>query len=232
MIFRQLFDAKTSTYTYLVGDESTRQAVLIDPVLEQVDRDLDLIRELGLELIYTLDTHVHADHVTAAAALRDRSAAKSVASGRGAACADVHVSHGDVLRIGDLSVTVLETPGHTDDSVSFRVDDRVFTGDALLIRGCGRTDFQNGDPQALYSSITGVLFPLPDETLVYPGHDYSGHTVSTIGEEKRWNRRIAGKDEREFVALMSRLDLPAPRNIATAVPANRACGRAAAAVGS
>lgn len=225
MIFRQLFDAKTSTYTYLVGDESTRRAVLIDPVLEQVDRDLDLIRELDLVLTYTLDTHVHADHVTAAAALRDRSAAKSIASVRGAGCADIHVSHGDVLRIGNLSIAVLETPGHTDDSLSFRVDDRVFTGDALLIRGCGRTDFQNGDPQALYSSITDVLFALPDETLVYPGHDYNGHAVSTIGEEKRWNRRIAGRDERDFVALMSTLDLPAPRNIAAAVPANLACGR-------
>ena len=225
MIFRQLFDAKTSTYTYLLGDESTRQAVLIDPVLEQMDRDLDVLRELGLELAYTLDTHVHADHVTAAALLRDRSAAKSVGSVRGAACADIHVSHGDVLRIGDLSLTVLETPGHTDDSLSFRVGTRVFTGDALLIRGCGRTDFQNGDAQALYSSITGVLFALPDETLVYPGHDYSGHTVSTIGEEKRWNRRIAGRDERDFVALMSTLDLPAPRNIAAAVPANLGCGR-------
>lgn len=229
MIFRQLFDAPTSTYTYLVGDESTRQAVLIDPVFEQLDRDLALIDELGLDLTYTLDTHVHADHVTAAAAIRDRSAARSVASKRGAPCADVHVSHGDVLRIGDLSITALATPGHSDDSISFLAGDRVFTGDALLIRSCGRTDFQNGDAKALYSSLTRVLFALPDDTLVYPGHDYSGHTVSTIGEEKRWNRRIAGRGEPEFVALMSKLDLPAPRNIATAVPANHACGQLAGA---
>lgn len=232
MIFRQLFDANTSSYTYLIADESSRKAGLIDPVLEQLDRDLELIRELGLDLVYVFDTHVHADHVTGAAAIRDRTTARTVASFRGAPCADLHVKHGDLLRIGNLSVTVLETPGHTEDSLSFRVDDRVFTGDALLIRSCGRTDFQNGDAGALYGSVTGVLFALPDATLVYPGHDYKGHAVSTIGEEKRWNRRVAGRKERDFVALMSELHLPAPRNIATAVPANRVCGRVAAAAGS
>lgn len=231
MIFRQLFDAESSTYTYLIGDPQTRKAALIDPVREQLERDVALVGELGLELAYVLDTHVHADHVTAAAALRDRTGARTVAGVRSAPCADIHVAHGDAISLGSVAIEVLETPGHTDDSVSYRVGDRVFTGDALLVRGTGRTDFQNGSAEALYDSLTRVLFALPDETLVYPAHDYRGHTVSTIGEEKRFNPRIGGgKTQPEFLAKMAALALPPPKKIQQAVPANRACGRTPAAV--
>lgn len=224
MIFRQLFDASTSTYTYLIADPVTREAVLIDPVREQVERDLRVVRELGLDLKYVLDTHVHADHVTGAGALRRETGAMTVGGEKGAGCADVHVNHNDTLRLGNITITALSTPGHTDDSLSYLVDDMVFTGDALLIRGCGRTDFQNGDPSVLYDSITRVLFSLPDETKVYPGHDYRGHTMSTIGEEKAHNPRIADKSREQFVEIMNTLNLPNPKQILEAVPANRACG--------
>jgi glyoxylase-like metal-dependent hydrolase (beta-lactamase superfamily II) len=225
MILRQLFDSDTSTYTYLLGDPVTRTAALVDPVREQVERDLRLVGELGLELTWVLDTHVHADHVTAAGALRERTGARTVAGLGGAPCVDRTVRSGDVIEVGELAIHVLATPGHTDDSVSYRAEDCVFTGDALFIRGTGRTDFQNGDPAELYDSITGVLFALPDETRVYPGHDYRGLTMSTIGEEKRHNPRVAGKSRDEFVAIMQALNLPAPRHIHEAVPANRGCGR-------
>jgi glyoxylase-like metal-dependent hydrolase (beta-lactamase superfamily II) len=226
MIFRQLFDAESSTYTYLIGDPARRQAALIDPVREQIDRDVALIGELGLQLAYVLDTHVHADHVTAAAGLRDRTGARTVAGVRSAPCADVHVAHGDVVHLSTVQIQVLATPGHTDDSVSYRVGDRVFTGDALLIRGTGRTDFQNGSAEALFDSLTRVLFTLPDETRVYPGHDYRGFTASTIGEERRFNPRIGGGATREqFLATMAALALPPPKKLQQAVPANRACGR-------
>jgi glyoxylase-like metal-dependent hydrolase (beta-lactamase superfamily II) len=225
MIFRQLFDRESSTYTYLIADEGTREAALVDPVREQIERDLRLVEQLGLTLRLALDTHVHADHVTATGPLADRTGARIVGGHRAGACVDVPVRHGDVLSLGGLRVRVLETPGHTDDSVSYLVGDRVFTGDALLIRGCGRTDFQNGDAATLYHSITGVLFDLPGETLVYPAHDYKGHTVSTIAEEKRLNARVTGRSRDEFVALMNNLGLPKPKLIDVAVPANRACGR-------
>lgn len=224
MIFRQLFDLESSTYTYLVADAASRRAALIDPVLGQLERDLRLLDELGLTLDAVLETHVHADHVTAAGRLRERTGARTVAAASGAPCIDTHVGHGDVVRVGDLAITVLATPGHTDDSLSFLVGDRVFTGDALLIRSAGRTDFQNGDARQLYDSITRVLFGLPDETLVYPAHDYRGMTASTIGEEKRFNPRIAARSLDDFVTLMNNLQLPPPKQIAVAVPANRACG--------
>ncbi len=224
MIFRQLFDAESSTYTYLLADLATREAVLIDPVREQVERDLKMLGELGLRLIYVLDTHVHADHVTGAGALRERTGARTVVGAHVAPCADIHVRHGDLLRVGALEIRVLATPGHTDDSVSYLVGDRVFTGDAMLVRGNGRTDFQNGDAVTLYDSITRVLFALPDTTMVYPAHDYQGHTATTIGEEKRWNPRIAGKSREDFVAIMRELNLPAPKKLREAVPANQACG--------
>jgi glyoxylase-like metal-dependent hydrolase (beta-lactamase superfamily II) len=225
MFLRQLFDPETSTYTYLVANELTKAAALIDPVLEQHERDLKLIAELGFHLELVLDTHVHADHITAANALRERTGAKTVQSAKGAPCADVPVGHGDVVRLGDVAIHVLATPGHTDDSVSYVVDGHVFTGDTLLIRGTGRSDFQNGDASALFDSITRVLFALPDDTVVLPGHDYRGLTESTIGEEKRLNPRVAGKSRDEMVAIMKRLDLAPPKKLATAVPANRACGR-------
>lgn len=225
LLLRQLFDAETSTYTYLLADEETREAALIDPVLEQVERDSQLLEELGLKLTVVLETHVHADHVTGAGALRERTGATVVASGRGAPCVDRKVAHGDVVRVGRLEVQVLETPGHTDDSLSFLCQGKLFTGDALLIRACGRTDFQNGDAGQLYDAITGRLFALPDATEVYPGHDYAGLTVSTIGEEKRHNPRLAGKSREAFITFMNNRQLAPPKKLDVAVPANRACGR-------
>ncbi|KFA94493.1 MBL fold metallo-hydrolase [Archangium violaceum] len=224
MIFRQLFDTESSTYTYLIGDDATRQAVLIDPVLEQVDRDLRLVSELGLTLTHVFDTHVHADHVTASGVLRERTQCTVVGGEGGAPCINLQARHGDEVRVGQLVFQVLATPGHTNDSVSYLLGDRVFTGDALLVRGNGRTDFQNGNASQLYDSLTRVLFNLPDETLVYPGHDYKGHTVTSIAEEKRHNPRLAGKSREEFIHIMENLHLPKPRKIDIAVPANRACG--------
>ncbi len=224
MLLRQLFDRDTSTYTYLLADETTREALLIDPVLEQAERDLELVRELGLTLRYSLDTHVHADHVTASGTLRERTQCQTVSAVGGAACADVHVQGGDKLKLGALELEVLATPGHTDDSISYRVGNHVFTGDALLVRGTGRTDFQNGDPSELYDSIGSVLFALPEDTQVWPGHDYKGHTVTSIGEERRFNPRIADKTREEFIDIMNNLGLPPPKHLARAVPANRACG--------
>jgi len=225
MLLRQLFDQESSTYTYLLADEVAGEAVLIDPVREQIERDMKLLTELGLRLSYVLETHVHADHVTSAGLLRERTGAKTCASGSGAPCVDVQLRHGDVVRVGDLAITALATPGHTDDGMSFLVNGHVVTGDTLLVRGCGRADFQNGSPESLYESITGVLFALPDAVVVLPGHDYRGHTQTTIGEEKRLNPRIAGKSKAEFVTIMNGLNLPAPKKLAEAVPANRACGQ-------
>jgi glyoxylase-like metal-dependent hydrolase (beta-lactamase superfamily II) len=225
VLFRQLFDAESSTYTYLIADPVTRNAVLIDPVLEQVERDLQLMGELDLKLTHVFDTHVHADHITASGKLRERTGCKVVAGRSGADCADVHVGHGDEIRVGQLTFNVLATPGHTDDSLSYRIGDRVFTGDTLMIRSAGRTDFQNGSSGQLFDSLHEVLFKLPEETLVFPGHDYKGRTVTTIGEEKRHNIRAAGKTRDEFMRIMDNLNLPKPKLIDTAVPANRACGQ-------
>ena len=223
-LFRQLYDAESCTYTYLLGDEASGEAVLIDPVLEQVERDLQLVQELDLRLTQVLDTHVHADHVTASGTLRARTGCKVVGGEGGAASADLHVKHGDAVRVGALAFQVLATPGHTDDSVSYLQDGRVFTGDALLVRGNGRTDFQNGDAGQLYDSITRVLFALPDGTLIYPAHDYKGRTVTSVREEKRHNPRLAGKSREQFIQVMSELHLPPPKRLDVAVPANRACG--------
>jgi len=225
MLVRQLFDLDTWTYTYLLVDESTGKAALIDPVRERVDRDLALVDELGAKLEWVLETHVHADHVTGADEIRRRTGARTIGGKKGAECADIKVAHGDVIDVGNVALTVLETPGHTDDSLSFAADGHVFTGDALFVRGTGRTDFQNGDPKLLWHSLTRVLFALPDGTIVWPGHDYRGHTCSTIGEEKQHNPRIVGKTEAEFVTLMNELDLPRPKYIDVDVPANRKCGR-------
>jgi len=224
MILRQLFDRDSSTYTYLVADPTTREAALIDPVLDQVERDLGLVRELGLVLRYAMDTHVHADHVTAAGEIRRRTGCRTVAGARGASCADLHADDGATLPLGELAIAVLATPGHTDDGVCYRLGGHIFTGDTLFVRGNGRTDFQNGDAGALYDSITGRLFALPDDTVVWPGHDYKGFTSSTIREEKTLNPRVAGRSRAEFVAMMNALDLPPPKMLAKAVAANRACG--------
>lgn len=227
MLLRQLFDKETSTYTYLLADAATGDAALIDPVKEQIERDLSLLRELGLTLRWVLETHVHADHVTAAGLLRERTGAKTAASAVGAPCVDRALSSGDTVEVGGFSIRVLETPGHTDDGISYFVEEsvgHVFTGDTLLVRGCGRADFQNGNPSQLYRSINEVLFRLPPATIVWPGHDYKGHSQSTIAEETQFNPRISGKSEAEFIAIMNALNLPKPAKIDIAVPANRACG--------
>jgi len=225
MILRQLFDKESSTYTYLLADPITLECALIDPVLEHVDRDLALVNDLGLTLRWVLETHVHADHVTAAGELRKRTGAITAASKIGAPCVDVSLAHGDVVSIGNIRITALSTPGHTDDGMTFMVGDQVFTGDTLLVRGCGRADFQNGDPGLLYDSITRVLFRLPAETVVWPGHDYKGFTCTTLGEEARLNPRIAGKTRDQFIDIMNALNLPPPKKLELAVPANRACGQ-------
>jgi len=225
MLFRQLFDPESSTCTYLLADSTTREAVLIDPVLEHVEGYVTLLGQHGLTLTHTLETHVHADHVTAGGVLRQRLGNRTaVARACGAETADLQLEGGDLIRCGNITLEVIPTPGHTPGSVSFYTGDRVFTGDALLIGGCGRTDFQGGDAGALYDAITQRLFTLPGETLVYPGHDYRGRRVSCIAEERETNPRLAGKSREEFIAIMEKLDLPRPRLIDMAVPANRLCG--------
>jgi glyoxylase-like metal-dependent hydrolase (beta-lactamase superfamily II) len=227
MIFRQLFDKESSTYTYLLGDPTTGEAALIDPVLEQIERDVKLVGELGLKLTVVLDTHVHADHVTAAGALRTRTGARTHFSANGGPeCADVLLSDGADVKLGSTTIRAFSTPGHTSTCMSYVWNGRVFTGDALLIRGCGRTDFQEGDPALLWRSVHEKLFSLPDDTCVYPAHDYRGQTSSTIGEEKKHNPRLGGAATLDsFVELMKNLDLPPPAKIHEAVPANRACGQ-------
>jgi len=229
MLFRQLFDLESSTYTYLLADETGREALLIDPVFEQFERDRALVRELGLTLRYTLETHVHADHVTAAWRLRDALGSRIVLSKRsGADGADLYVDDGDTVGAGAVVLAVRATPGHTNGCVTYVTTDQhvAFTGDALLIRGAGRTDFQQGDPGALYRSIKEQIFTLPDECLLYPGHDYSGRTVTTVGEEKQWNPRVGGEaSEVDFTGYMTNLGLPHPKQIEVAVPANLQCGR-------
>ncbi len=229
MIFRQLFDPVSNTYTYLLADERSREAVLVDPVFEQHTRDEALLRELGLTLVCTLDTHCHADHVTGAWLMREALGSKIGLSSRyGAENVDLPLEHGDVVRFGGESLEVRATPGHTDGCLSFVTSDRskVFTGDALLVRGAGRTDFQGGDAHQLFRSIRDQLFTLPDDCAVYPGHDYDGRTSSSIGEEKVHNPRIGGgAREEDFVGYMSNLGLPHPKQLAVALPANMRSGQ-------
>ena len=227
MIFRQLIEPVSSTYTYLLGCEDTRQAILIDAVLPTWQRDLEELNRLGLKLAYTLDSHIHADHITSALRLK-REAGSRIAHPAfdNLPCADVGLEEGKPLEIGSIRVEPLFTPGHTDGHHAYRINNRVFTGDALLIDGCGRTDFQNGDAPTLYRSVHEKLFTLPEDTLVYPAHDYQGRRVSSVGQEKTRNPRLGGdKPLDEFVKIMEGLNLAYPKFIDFAVPGNRECGK-------
>jgi glyoxylase-like metal-dependent hydrolase (beta-lactamase superfamily II) len=226
MIFRQLFEPVSSTYTYLLGCETTGQALLVDPVLPAWRRDLEALGALSLKLALTVETHVHADHITAALRLKRETGCRiAYPAASRVPCADVAIEGGRELRVGGVALAPLFTPGHTDDHFSYLVDGRVLTGDALLIDGCGRTDFQNGDAATLYASVRERLFTLPDDTLVYPAHDYQGRRVSTIAQEKSRNPRLGGaRSLAEFVGIMRELRLPYPKFIDHAVPGNRQCG--------
>src|SRR5436309_4723021 len=225
MIFRQLFDNTSGTYTYLLASRRGGEALIVDPVLEKVERYLQLVQELDLKLVKAVDTHLHADHITGIGALRDRTQCITVMGERSKVdVVSMRLAEGDRLTIEGLALDVLYTPGHTDDSYSFVMNDRVFTGDTLLIRGTGRTDFQNGDAHAQYDSIFNKLLKLPEETLIFPAHDYKGDTVSTIGEEKRYNPRLQVRSVDEYVELMGNLKLPNPKMMDVAVPANMHVG--------
>lgn len=231
LVFRQLYDAASATYTYVLGDPQSRQAVIIDTVFEQHFRDRALVEELGLKLIVALDTHCHADHVTGAWLMQRATGCRiGISSRYGDAVqgADLRLDHGDRVAFGRPYLEVRATPGHTDGCITYVTDDHrmAFTGDCLLIRGAGRCDFQQGSASTLYRSITGQIFNLPDDCLVFPGHDYSGRTLSSVGEERAHNPRIGGHaDERDFVGFMENLQLPHPKQIAVAVPANLCCGK-------
>jgi sulfur dioxygenase len=225
----QLFDPDSSTYTYVLFDADTREALIIDPVDTQLERDLATLRDYGLKLVWTLETHAHADHITSAGLLAEHTGARTAApAGCGISTASQQLQHGDELVFGQCRLRALATPGHTAGSMSYCTEwqgqRHVFTGDTLLINGCGRTDFQSGSPEALYHSLTQVLFALPDDTVVWPGHDYQGRTHSSIGQEKAHNARVAGKSLAEFTAIMEALQLPRPRRMDEAVPANLTSG--------
>jgi glyoxylase-like metal-dependent hydrolase (beta-lactamase superfamily II) len=225
MIFRQLFDSVSGTYSYLLASRAGGEALILDPVLEKADRYCQLLRELDLRLVKAIDTHLHADHVTGLGELRDRTQCITIMGEQSKAdVVSMRVSDGDRVTIEGLSLDVMYTPGHTDDSYSYLMGDRVFTGDTLLIRGTGRTDFQNGSSRAQYESIFNRLLKLPDETMVFPAHDYKGDTVSTIGEERRYNPRLQVRSVDEYIELMANLKLPNPKMMDVAVPANMHVG--------
>lgn len=227
LIFRQLFDRESCTYTYLLADPKTKEAILIDPMYELVDRDVQIVRQLGLKLIYAANTHVHADHVTGTGLLKNQlPECKSLISKISKAKADVYVEHGDNIEVGNVVLEVRSTPGHTDGCVTYvcHKEGMAFTGDALLIRGCGRTDFQQGDAARLYESVHSQILSLPDATKLYPAHDYKGFTVTTVAEEKSFNLRLT-KTKEEFIDIMKNLNLPYPKQIDVAVPSNMVCGQ-------
>ena len=226
MFVRQLFDRETSTYTYLIADEVSNEAAIIDPVKEQFERDVLLIEQLGFNLKYTLETHVHADHITSSGQMRDKFGSKVVLhENSGAKCADMLVKDNDELTLGDKVIKAIHTPGHTNADISFAIDGTIFTGDALLVRDCGRTDFQLGSSATLYNSINDKIFSLDEKTTIYPGHDYYGFTASTVKEEKQYNNRLGnGKTEDEFIEIMNNLDLALPKKIKESVPGNTNCG--------
>ncbi|XP_072026622.1 uncharacterized protein [Amphiura filiformis] len=229
LMFRQLFDYQSYTYTYLLADKVAKEAILIDPVLELVNRDVHLLEDLQLKLKFAINTHCHADHVTGTGKLKDRlPEVKSVISKASGAQADIYINEGDQVQFGDFAVDVLSTPGHTNGCVTyvFKHEGKplmVFTGDAVLIRGCGRTDFQEGSSDTLYESVHGKILSLPPETLLYPAHDYTGQMVSTVGEELKHNPRLT-KPKEEFIKIMENLNLPYPKAIDRALPANLVCG--------
>lgn len=231
MLLRQLFDFDTCTYTYLLADERSGDAVIIDSVIGKVDRDLRLMGELGLRLVYIFDTHVHADHVTGAGKLREATGAVTIVGQHAdVECVDQCVAHGDRVSFGAFEVEVRSTPGHTSGCVTFIVRDgdttMAFTGDAVLVRGCGRTDFQEGSASTLYHSVHDQVFSLPEDTVIYPGHDYRGHSSSTVGEELSHNPRLnRDVSESQFVTIMENLDLAPPKHMSVALPANLACGK-------
>lgn len=230
MFFRQFLEAQSSTWTYLLADPDSREAAIIDPVLETVERDLKVLGELGFRLLWAIETHVHADHVTSASVLKERTGcATVVCTHAGLSCVDRAVEHGDSIAFGRYALRVLETPGHTNCSISLATEGaspaRVFTGDALLIRGCGRTDFQQGDAGVLYDVVHAQLFALPRDTIVHPAHDYNGCTASSVDEERRLNPRLT-RTRADFITLMAGLNLPRPKLIDVAVPRNLVCGRA------
>lgn len=230
MIFKQLFESDSSTYTYLVADAQSGEAILIDPVRETVERDLQVLKDMHLNLKATLETHVHADHLTGALMLRDKTGCDIAYPAMvQSSCIDIGVKEGEAFKVGSIELNPLYTPGHTDHHHAYLIDTPVqkmiFTGDALLIEACGRTDFQSGDAGALYNSIHNKIFSLPDETLVYPGHDYEGRFITTVAQEKSRNPRLGGgKKKQEFIEMMRGLDLPYPRKIDYAVPGNELCG--------
>ena len=231
MLFRQLFEEKSSTYTYLVACPDTGKSVLIDPVLESTNRDLEVLRELGLNLTYTLETHIHADHITGAVKLRSLTDCKIAGSAMdGLPCRDINVQEGEAFRVGNIEIHPLFTPGHTDTHHAFlinsNVQEMVFSGDALLIDACGRTDFQAGDAATLYNSVHSKLFSLPDDTLVYPSHDYNGRFLTTVRQEKQRNPRLGNnRSKEEFIQIMDELHLPYPKMMEYAVPSNEQCGQ-------
>ena len=225
MIFRQIFDSVSSTYTYLLASRAGGEALIIDPVIEKVDRYLKLMEELDLKLVKAVDTHCHADHITGLGKLRDATRCVTVmGKNTSVDVVSMRVDEGDTIDIENISLNVLYTPGHTDDSYSFYLADRVFTGDTLLIRGTGRTDFQNGDAKTAYNSLFDKVLKLPDETMVYPGHDYNGNTVSTIGEERAYNPRLQVSSPEQYADIMDNLNLPNPKMMDEAVPANLSIG--------
>ena len=229
MIFRQLFDDISCTYTYLIASEKEREAVIIDSVLENVNKYLKLLKELDLKLVKVIDTHIHADHISGMAKLRDRTNCVTLMGDKTPAdIVSMSIADGEEIKIGNIKLKALYTPGHTSESFSFLMKDRVFTGDTLLIRGTGRTDFQNGDAKQQYNSLFHRLLRFPEHTLVYPGHDYKGWTVSTIGEEKRYNPRLQVNNDDAYEKLMNNLNLPSPKLMDVAVPANQACGNVSA----
>jgi len=227
MIFHQLYEHESSTYTYLLGDLESKEAILIDTVLETSERDLRLIYELDLRLIATVETHVHADHITGASFLKEKTNCQSIVGKHSSVlCADRYVGENDVIPFGKYALKVLETPGHTNSCLSFYIDGKIFTGDLLLIRGTGRTDFQEGDSKLMFENINSKIFTLPDDTKIYPGHDYKGFTYSTVGQEKKFNPRVGGDiKESDFIQLMQDLKLTPPKKIASSLPANLKCGK-------